>query len=210
VSGAVISGSTGAAIALPGDWTDLDLDPATRHASISRAVRRTVRRDPALAAYRTRLIALLDRLVRRASDAGAFFCSSLVINADDDGEPLAANLLMQRVDDGHPDDGDRCGDPCGGREICAGIAAAASCDPDWEDADVDVVQLPSIGPAVRLGVIAGGVCVQYIVPVPHRTTKLVVTFTSPSARYGTALVELFDAMAHTLRLEYCEWPQPKG
>jgi hypothetical protein len=200
----------GAAIALPGDWADVDLDPATRHTSISRAVRRTVRRDPTLAAHRIQLVALLDRLVRRASDAGAFFCSSLVINTDDDGGPLVANLLMQRVDDKAPDCGDRYGDRCGTGEMCAGIAAAASCDPDWEDADIDVVQLPSIGPAVRLGVLADGVCVQYIVPVPHCATRLILTFTSPSACYGTALVELFDAMARTLQVEYCEWPQPNG
>ena len=190
----------GASIELPGDWVDLDLDPATQHRSISRAVRRAIRRDPALAGYRGRLLGLLDNVVRHAGDSGAFFCSSLVL--DGDGGPLTATLLMQVV--GEPpwelDGRERSRD-----DVCAGIAAAASFDPDWQDADVDVVALPSTGPAVRLAVLAGGVCVQYIVPVPDET-RLLLTFTSPCAWYDTALIELFDAMARTLQLEYCEQP----
>jgi hypothetical protein len=182
---------------LPGDWTDLDLDPTTCHASISRAVREAIWRNPSLAGHRTRLIALLDGLVRRATDAGAFFCSSLVLPVDDGGEPITANLLMQRVDDDHALHDNR-----EAHEVCAGLAAAASCDPDWEeDAETDVVELPSAGPAVRICVAVGGVCVQYVVPVPQCAT-LVVTFTSPSARYGAALVDLFDAMARTLRVDH--------
>ena len=191
---------TGASIELPGDWIDLDLDPATQHSSISRAVRRAIRRDPALTAYRGRLLGLFDNVVRQAGKSGAFFCSSLVL--DGDGGPLPATLLMQVVDEPpwEFDGGERSR-----HDVCAGIAVAASCDPDWQDANVDVVALPSIGPAVRLVVSAGGVCVQYIVPVPNET-QLLVTFTSPCAWCGTALIELFDAMARTLHLEYCEQP----
>jgi hypothetical protein len=181
----------GARIVMPGDWTDLDLEPSSRHRSIVGAVRRAVALNPSLADRSARLISLLDDVARRAYDNGGFFCSSLVLSSDDG--PLAANLLMQVSEV-----------PWIGSTVdaCAGLAAAVTCDPSWADADVSVVELPAVGPAVRVVVVAGGVCVQYLVPVPDSSEYVVLTFTSPSAPYAEAFVELFDSMATSFALDY--------
>lgn len=220
----------GARIVTPGDWTDLDLDPSTRHRSIGRAVQRAVARDPGLAGLTPRLIALLDDVTRRAQDAGGFFCSSMVLSSDDG--PVVANVLMQlcfgeTADGGPPTpecagpmvaDGGAPPPACAGpaaadgppEAVCGELAAAVSCDPAWVDADVSVVSLPSIGQAVRTVVVAGGVCVQYLVPVPDSSEYVVLTFTSPSAPYAEAFVELFDSMAASFALDYENAAKPIG
>ena len=193
----------GAQIVTPGDWTDLDLDPATRHRSIVSAVRRAVASDVALAGYSVRLITLLDDVARRAYDSGGFFCSSLVLSSDDGA--LVANVLMQLSDgvgSGGVGGSGVLGGPGAAIEVCAGLAAAVSCDPDWEVADVTVVTLPLVGPAVRVEVVDGGVCVQYLVPVPDSSQQIVLTFTSPCPPFAGALIELFDSMAASFALEY--------
>jgi len=195
-----VSVLVGAQIVTPGDWTDLDLDPSTRHRSIARAVRLAVMADPGLSSCSARLISLLDDVTRRAHDSGGFFCSSLVL-ASDDG-PLVANALLQLcVADGAP----------GSVELaCADLAGAVSGDPSWADADVTMVDLPSVGPAVRVVVVAGGVCVQYLVPVPDSSEYVVLTFTSPTAPYADAFVELFDSMAASFALDYEYAAGPNG
>lgn len=191
----------GARIVTPGDWTDLDLEPSTRHRSIARAVRQAVITKPELGTHAVRLISLLDDVARRAYDAGGFFCSSLVLAADDG--PVVANVLMQM-----------CFGDAAGRgaadEACAGLAAAVACDPSWDDAEVSVVALTSVGPAVRVVVVAGGACVQYLVPVPDSSEYVVLTFTSPSAAYAGAFVELFDSMAASFALDYEYAAEPNG
>jgi hypothetical protein len=194
----------GARIITPGDWSDLDLDPATRHGSIRRAVRRAVAADPALEGNAVRLIGLLDDVVTRAHDSGAFFCSSLVLSGD--AGVVAANVLMQiSPDAAEPTSSAAMSAPAfsgSPMEVCAGLAAAVTCDPDWEGADVTVVTLPSVGPAVRVEVVAGGVCLQYLVPLPDSARQIVLTFTSPCPPYAGALLELFDSMAASFALEY--------
>jgi hypothetical protein len=93
-------------------------------------------------------------------------------------------------------------------EVCAGLAAEVMCDPGWADADVSVVVLASVGPAVRVVIVAGGVCVQYLVPVPESSEYVVLTFTSPTAPYAAAFVELFDSMAASFALDYEIAPAP--
>lgn len=196
-AGALARSFAGVRMVTPGDWTDLDLDPATRHTSIARAVRRAVGRDAGLSGSEVRLIGLLDDIARRAYDSGAFFCSSLVLSSDAGGL-LAANVLIQLADLG-------LDDPvlgASGMELCAGLAAAISCDPDWEDADVTVVTLPAVGEAVRVEVVAGGICLQYLIPLPDSSAHLLLTFTSPCPPFVEALIPLFDAMAQSLSLEY--------
>lgn len=197
-----MSALAGARIVTPGDWADLDLDPSSRHQSIARSVRRAVIANPGLSAHAVRLISLLDDVARRAHDAGGFFCSSLVLSADDG--PVVANVLMQLCS------GDSSAGGGSAEEACAGLAAAVSCDPSWADADVSVVSLTSVGPAVRVVVLAGGVCVQYLVPVPDSSEYVVLTFTSPSAAYAEAFVELFDSMAASFALDYEYAAAPNG
>jgi hypothetical protein len=191
----------GARIVTPGNWSDLDLDPSTRHRSIVSAVRRATVSNPELAGCSVRLISLLDDVARRAYDSGGFFCSSLVLSSDDG--PLAANVLMQVCETGVSGGAGGAAD-----DLCAGLACAVTCDPAWADADVSVVVLASVGPAVRVVIVAGGVCVQYLVPVPESSEYVVLTFTSPTAPYATAFVELFDSMAASFALDYEIAPAP--
>jgi hypothetical protein len=186
---------TGARIVTPGDWSDLDLHPSSRHGSIRRAVRQAVMRDPGLEGNAVRLIGLLDDIARRAYDSGGFFCSSLVLGSLETGL-LVANVLIQIT----PDDEKQ--HVAGAADWCAGMAAAVSCDPDWAEADVSVVALPFAGEAVRLVVASGGVCVQYLVPVAESAQQFVLTFTSPYAPNPTPLISLFDSMASSFAPEY--------
>jgi hypothetical protein len=191
-----VSALVGARIVTPGDWTDLDLDLSTQHGSIRRAVRRAVAADPALSGNTVRLITMLDDVVRRARDGGAFFCSSLVLGSMPD--VLVANVLMQIS----PDAAELAS--ASAVSVCSGLAAAVSCDAAWAGADVSVVTLPLVGPAVRVELIAHGLCLQYLVPVPGSGRQVVLTFTSPCASYVAALIELFDTMAASFALDFSD------
>jgi hypothetical protein len=186
-----------ARIVTPGDWIELDLDPATRHTSIRKAVRRAVARDKALERNAVRLIAILDKISRRAHDSGAFYCASLVLNEATCGV-FVANVLMQL-----------CGKPlasapprASAMEVCAGFAAAISADPGWAGAEVTVVPLVFVGPAVRVCLVDDAIVLQYIVPLAVPSVQAVLTFICPCPPYAATALELFDAMASSLTLRY--------
>jgi len=180
----------------PGDWTELDLNPSTRRASVRRAVRSAARHDPGLAGDGVRLMGLLDEISRGAHEAGAFYCASLVLGEAAAGV-VVATALMQ-VSGGSVSarvDGD-----FSSAELCAGLASVISADPDWAGADVGVVALPLVGPAVRICITAVGVFVQYIVPL-RDGGQLLLSLSCPCAPYVATLTELFDAMAASLTIE---------
>jgi hypothetical protein len=184
-----------ARIVTPGDWAELDLDRSTQRKSILLAVRRAVGRSPGLAPDAVRLIRLLDDISRRAASSGGFYCASMVLD-DAAGGFVIANVLMQIAG---VSDEPAAGFPAA--ELCAGLAVAVSADPDWAGADVTVVQLPFVGPAVRISVVAGGICLQYVVPLPSSSGELLVTFSCPCPGYVEPMTELFDAMAASLVLD---------
>jgi hypothetical protein len=189
-----------ASIVTPGDWVELDLDPATRHTSIRRAVRRAIVRSPALAPDAVPLIALLDRMTGSAADAGAFYCASRVIEDTADGV-LVATVVMQLSDPG-------TGPLMGGApnlsvaQWCGALVAVIENDPEWVGVDVGVVTLPFVGPAVRLRVEDGAIIVQYMAPLVGRHTTLLVTFTCSSPPHARVMTELFDTMAQSVSLHY--------
>ncbi len=194
---------TSVSIVTPGDWHEFDLSPATAHRSVIHAVRRACSVDPGLAGDAVRLIGLLDRLVQRAVSAGGFYLAALALRDSVTGGLFAASVLMQLAP-GHVSEPSASG-PSSSEEMCAGLAAAISVDPDWVGANVDVVSLPAIGLSVRTQVVAGGVLVQYLIPVSASSRQLIVTFSSPctpSAGYSDAALELFAAMAASITLVY--------
>lgn len=187
-----------ASIVTPRDWIELDLDPATRHSSIRRAVRRAVVRSRGLAPDAVRLMGLLDRTSRRAAEAGAFYCASRVIE-DPSGGVLVATVLMQIC----PSEMAPHGAPhLSVGERCAGLAAVISKDPGWAGAGVRVVPLPFVGPAVRLHIEDDAIIVQYLVPLVEGLADVVLTFTCPCPPYAQLMTELFDTMAEGLVLHY--------
>jgi hypothetical protein len=191
-----------ASIVTPGDWIELDLNPATRHSSISRAVRQAVVRSRGLAPDAVRLLALLDRTSRRAAEAGAFYCASRVIE-DTAGGVLVANILMQGLQATTPVPGGRPGSASlHAGERCASVAQVIGNDPGWAGANIRVVTLPFIGPAIRVQIENSGVVVQYLVPLVDGTVDVVITFSCPCPPYAPVMTELFDAMAQSLELHF--------
>jgi hypothetical protein len=188
-----------ASIVTPGDWIELDLDPATRHSSMRRAVRRAAVRSRGLAPDAVPLIALLDRTSRQAAEAGAFYCASRVIE-DTTGGVLVATVLMQVCQSATA--------PLPGTlsltvgERCAALAAVIGNDPGWAGANVRVVALPFVGPAVRLHIEDDAIIVQYLVPLVDGSADVVLTFSCPCPPYTRLMTGLFDAMAQSLELHY--------
>ncbi|HEY0869414.1 MAG TPA: hypothetical protein VGD55_03365 [Acidothermaceae bacterium] len=191
-----------ASIITPGDWIELDLDPKTRHTSISRAVRQAVARSRSLAPDAVRLIGLLDRTSRKAAEAGAFYCASRVVE-DATGGVLVATVLMQGLKATTPLPAVRpeSASPQVG-EQCASLAQVMSNDPAWAGANIRVVALAFIGPAVRVQIEKRGVVVQYVVPLVDGTVDVVLTFSCPCPPYARVMTELFDAMAQSLDLHF--------
>jgi hypothetical protein len=192
-----------ASIVTPGDWIELDLDPATRHTSIRRAVLRAVVRSRGLAPDAVPLIALLDRTSRRAAEAGAFYCASRVIE-DATGGVLVATVLMQICRSAMaPSPATPPGTPSlTAGERCAGLAEVIGKDPGWTGANVRVVPLAFAGPAVRLHIDDSAIIVQYLVPLVGGFSDAVLTFTCPCPPYARVMTELFDTMAEGLVLHY--------
>jgi hypothetical protein len=186
-----------ASITAPGDWTELDLDPDTRRTSIRRAVRRAVARSRSLAPDVVPLIALLDQVSRRADEAHAFYCASLVINDPLRGA-LVATVVMQVCESATAPPPGILSLPVDKR--CADLVAVIRADPWWAGASARVVALPFVGPAVRLHIKDDGMILQYIVPLIGGSADVVLTFTCPCPPYAELMTELFDTMAESLVL----------
>jgi hypothetical protein len=188
-----------ASIVTPGDWTELDLDPATRHTSIRRAVRRAIVRSRAMAPDAVPLIALLDHMTSRADDAGAFYCASRVIEDTTAGVLVATAVMQICQADKVPVPGTLS---LSAAQRCAALASVIEDDPEWVGVDVQAVTLTFIGPAVRLRLENGAIIVQYIVPLVGLHRHLVTTFTCSCPPYARMMTELFDTMAQSLALHY--------
>jgi hypothetical protein len=186
-----------ASIMAPGDWTELDLDPATRHTSIRRAVRRAMTRSRNLAPDAVTLIALLDQIVRRADETRAFYCASLIIEDASVGA-WVATVMMQVCESATVPPPQTLSLPAS--ERCAALAAAIRDDLSWSGANVRVVRLPLVGPAVRLQMRNDGIILQYIVPLIGGIADLLLTFSCPCPPYADLMTELFDTMAESLVL----------
>jgi hypothetical protein len=191
-----------ASIVTPSDWTELDLNPATRHKSISQLVRRAVVRSHCLAPDAVPLIALLDRTSQRAFDAGGFYCAWCILE-DPSGATVVLTALMQVRQVMAPLPDAQSGIASVSiSERCAALAGVVERDPLWAGADVRVVPLPFTGSAVRLRIVDSAVIVQYLVPLVNGSAVVVLTFSCPSPPYAQLMTELFDAMAQSLVLHY--------
>jgi hypothetical protein len=192
-----------ASIVTPGDWTELDLNPATRHTSISQLVRRPGVSSRGWAPDAVPIIALLDRASRRVADAGAFYCAWHLAK-DPSGNTVVLTALMQvrSATVPPPPDAHSGVSIVSVGERCAALADVVRGDSLWAGADVRVVKLPFTGSAVRLRIEDGGVIVQYLVPLVNGSAVVVLTFSCPFPPYARVVTELFDAMAQSLVLHY--------
>jgi hypothetical protein len=191
-----------ASIVTPGDWTELDLNPATRHTSISQLVRQPGVSSRGWAPDAVPIIALLDRASRRVADAGAFYCAWHLAK-DPSGGTVVLTALMQVRQPSVPLPDTHSGmSSASVAERCAALADVVRSDSLWAGADVRVVKLPFTGSAVRMRIEDGGVIVQYLVPLVNGSAVVVLTFSCPFPPYARVVTELFDAMAQSLVLHY--------
>ena len=96
----------GFGIATPGDWFDLDLNPATRSLSIASLVDERIAGTPDIASRRQDMLRILRRSVRDAAERGVAFASMMVEAAD--GHAITASLLGSA----HPSTAMRPDDAC--------------------------------------------------------------------------------------------------
>jgi hypothetical protein len=185
-------------VVTPATWFDLDLDPATRAASIARMVEERTGAGPEEAARRVELRAVLERAAADAATQGAVYAAlfSDVI----EGRPVSGSLVvsLREGQGGAPPAG------MGPRVVVEGLRRVLE-----GQGTVEVRELP-IGPAVRVrkrvhgqiapgeGPVAEVESVQWFVPLPGGQHLALLSFSTPTVGLAEPFGELFDAIAGTL------------
>ena len=188
---ALASGS-GFGLLTPADWYRIPLHPATRRESSIKAMvdRQFTGIDNQPILRRKTEDELQGAAEAGAEQGGAALYLSYL---DAAGVPLSASLLVSLLPQTHE-------------------RATAALTTHGE---ATVVDLPAAGRATRrrrterskesrkLGSTFPDTIVEYFVPVPGRAELLLLTFSTPLEPLADEMVELFDAVAGTLR-----WPRP--
>lgn len=168
----------------PRHWAQLPLDDPD---GLRRLVTQRVGGAPQLARFRAQVHQNLCFLVEQAKDRQVLTAASMTLALE--GEVVGASLFVALWRHGHED-----------------LHAAAG---RWH---ATVVTLPRVGRALRarqLFAVAAPLAsysvpllrVQYAVPVLAADVWVLLTFTSPSLVYETALVEMFDMIASSVSVQ---------
>lgn len=190
-------------IVLPEHWWELPLHADDRDEAIAALVDRRVRRAGELAPYRDGLVSSLRTVAANAAAIGAVYCAQAGVPEDavsagaGAGVPATLLVVLFRVDD-----------PARGSLLdWATNQLGPGGSPGYGGAEIEVVELPLAGQAVRAwsrwphregtGTGAQALLVQYFVPVPDYPAIAILAFSSPSIAYQSELTELFDTMACT-------------
>jgi hypothetical protein len=188
-------------LATPATWFDLDLDPETSRASITRFVEERAGRSPDRAQIRRELQGWLEQATADARSQGAVFASLLSDTVE--GRPVAASLIASLARDGPGRGDDRsrvealaarlariggplAGVPTGIRELPAGWAVRAR-------------RRTTIESFAFAGHPAEVENLQYFALIPGTTDVLLLSFSTPNLGLADAMVELFDAIAESLQ-----------
>lgn len=202
---AVLDGA-GFAVTVPPSWFELDLAPATRDRSLRALVEERVREQPELREHRSTLVRLLRDHARQAWDDGARFCACMVEPTDEG--PITASVTVSLVAgplgvaSGAPEQLDallapfvprtaRSDDDTWRRVAVVELADTSSAARAWGVEDVD---LPQDAGWVRV------VSLTQLVPLQDRPTVVLLSCSSPVVALADALLELFTAVADTLRV----------
>lgn len=196
----------GFALTVPASWFELDLRPATRDAAIRSLVEERVRDQPELADQRAAIVRILRRQARQAWESGALYCACMVeptdegpitaavtvgvvhgpLDAPSGGDRLAP--LLERL---HPRPATGPDDPWTRVEVVT-VEGAGECA---RTAGVEDVDLPDGAGWVRT------VLLQTFVPVPGSRSVVLLTCSSPVLPLADVLLDLFDAVSSTFRLQ---------
>jgi hypothetical protein len=207
MSGPVLDVPLDLAIDVPPEWFEIDLVPETRDRSITDLIAERTGQNPPLREHRADLLRLLKQEARRAWDGGVVWCACLAEPIDD--SVLLASATLSLIE------GPVCA-PVTGPEGFQGILAPLSDKTASYPGDtwrrVTAIKLPLAGEGGRLeGVedlygstpdkVIRSVVMQTFVPIPHANRVAIVTCTSPSIALAEPLLELFDAITSTARIE---------
>ncbi|MGP3972154.1 hypothetical protein [Streptomyces sp. 6N223] len=188
----------------PLEWYRIPLaSPDARERSVRALVDRTLPNRDEFATKRHELKQLIDNLTWEAAskDGLEMYLSTQTVL----GVPISASLVVTAES---PDEDSGIG------VIPVRLMAEAQQD-KYPQAEVEVVDLPA-GRAVRvrrqerpqdasdLGLPEGrtSTLLTYFVQIPESPTHLVLSFNTPLTELADALVELFDAVAHSLTWEW--------
>ncbi|PZS04756.1 MAG: hypothetical protein DLM56_05115 [Pseudonocardiales bacterium] len=180
----------------PAGWLELDLDPATRAASIDTAFARAAADDPRVAAHHEDFNRVLDRLAADAARRGSI--AAYTQWRPGSGEPPRSSLSVSTV----AEDGDLAA-------LRASLATPRVTD--LSPRAVETVRLPA-GVSIRARVYAVGGrsadhgnvvvdAVQYWIPMPGTGLVFVLASTTTGIDDGNAVAALVDAMADALLID---------
>ncbi|MEU6578013.1 hypothetical protein [Streptomyces sp. NPDC046805] len=187
----------------PGSWWYLDLDPSTRDASIRRRIEHQAKGVAQLS--RERLDGLIRdtrRIAREAYARGALQASGMVRFPGGDTMLSATSVVVRMpVPEGAPDDL---------AEVLfgAGLQAGGPQSSGYPPRQVDLIELPEVGPVGRIASVEDidyrgkpvrTALLHTLFPIPDRREYLLVSSSTPNVELKDQFFEVFDAIAGTLR-----------
>lgn len=206
---------TGFSIVVPSSWFEVDLVPATRHATINALVDERMQHVPQLREHRATIVRLLRTAARDAWSAGARYCACLV-DPTDEG-PVTASVTVSVVTGPL---GVRPDEPAYLEAVRAPLTPKAAKDADDTWREVRAIEVSGAGPGVRAwGVVdvelpedVGWLRVVQMLqfaPVPGLNRVVLVTCTSPVLPLAEPLLDVFDAICGTLQVVHATETVPR-
>ncbi|KAB1661565.1 hypothetical protein F8O07_06580 [Pseudoclavibacter sp. CFCC 13796] len=191
------------AITIPSDWSELDVRPNTRDASITALVAKRIDENPELRPLRADLTRYLRTTARQAWDAGARYCACFAIPADGALIPGSVTVSSLPRPPRTP-----------GTDAETAIITQIQSIKDTEDSPdtpltLSTAVLPKAGLAPRLtGIrdmlidhdhtIVRSLIMQTFVPAGDQIA--LISCASPALDLADPLTELFDTVTATLEL----------
>ncbi|MET0930195.1 MAG: hypothetical protein ABWX74_11785 [Aeromicrobium sp.] len=202
MSGPAVAGIEGRlayTIAVPGSWFELDLEPATREASIRRLVEERVRGNGAMWEQRHAIQKVLVEQARAAHESGATYCATFSIPTDEGPitGTVTVSLLMDPADD----------ETSALQDVFRSVPRVSDELEPWTE--VGVVDVGGVDCPRSKGIedvpIGDGHFVRNVsmltaVPVPDHRRMFLIACSSPVIAMDEQLLDLFDAVTGTFRV----------
>lgn len=209
MSGPAVAGIEGRlayTITVPDSWFELDLEPATREASIRRLVEDRVRGNDTMWAQRHAIEKLLTEQARAAHESGATYCASFSMPTAEG--PITGSVTVSLHRDPADDETSVL------KDVVRSVPrTGGDHDPHTE---VDVVDVGGVECVRTSGIedtpIGDGhyvrnVSMLTLVPVPEHRRLFLVTCSSPVIILEEQLLDLFDAVTGTFRVVRIDDPE---
>lgn len=192
---------------LPDSWWHLDLDPATRDASIRRRVEAQAEGTPQLSREQVdTLVRTTRRTAREAYAQGALQASGMLrfLSRGTGVLVLSATMVLLRIGVPEEESADLAD-----LLLSAGVQAGADAEGSGlPPGEVELLELPHLGPVGRItriedvdhrGTPVRTAVRHTLVPVPGSRDYLVLACSTPNVDLAEQFHEVFDAIAESLR-----------